>query len=108
MARRSPVPPACVPCDGCTANRLMESEAAVSRRAYAGAVLCWRCRLRHGARATVHQLPAGCSAEVNGTGFGLWCATLRTGDGRAFTGGGLSDAIAVSRAAAAARAAGAL
>jgi len=105
MRRSRNVPAAVVPCD-CCPNRLLESEAVLSRRAL-GRVLCWHCRLRT-RRATVHQVPAGCAAEVSGTGYGLWNAVLRTADGREFTGSAWTDHQALSSARAAATAAGAL
>ena len=107
MTRRTTVPPADVPCEHCP-NHLLGSEAAVSRRAYAGRVLCWHCRLRQGTRPTVHQVPAGCSVSICGTGFGLWNATLTAPDGREFVGRAWTDHQALSSARAAATAAGAL
>jgi len=102
---RTAVPVASVPCDGCP-NLLLESEARVSRRAYAGEVLCWRCRIHHGTRATVHQVPPGCSVVMVGTGYGIWIATLTAPDGREFEGSAWTDHQALSSARAKARAAG--
>lgn len=107
MPRSNNVPPAIVPCD-CCPNRLLASEAVVSRRALSGRALCWHCRLQARAVPTVHAVPAGCAAEVSGTGYGLWNATLRTADGREFAGGGWTDYEALTSARAAATAAGAL
>jgi len=105
--RRTAVPPAVVPCD-CCPNRLMESEAAGSRRALSGAVLCWRCRRRqYPAFTPVHQLPAGCAALVRPTGYGQYVCDLATPAGT-FQGGGWTDELALSRARAAATLAGAL
>lgn len=107
MARRTHVPAAVVACD-CCPNRLMESEATISRRALSGAVLCSVCRMRARSFATVHQVPAGCSVVVRGTGYGLWSAVLTAPDGREFTSAALTDHRAVACARAAAVAAGAL
>lgn len=38
------------------------------------------------------------TTETKATGYGLWFATVRTPDGREFTGGGMSEAEAVWRA----------
>jgi hypothetical protein len=102
--KRSTVPVASVLCDRCD-NCLMESEARVSRRAL-NAVLCWRCRARLGNLPSVHQAPAGCALWMAGTAFGLWRATLRTADGREFTGQAWTDHQALASARTAAVAAG--
>lgn len=104
--RRASIPAASVPCDDCP-NCLMPSEATLSRRAL-GAVLCWCCRLHARPRPTVHQVPPGCSALVSGTGYGLWSVTVRTADGREFSADAMADHLALSRALAAARVAGAI
>lgn len=103
--KRSTVPAPSVCCDGCP-NLLVESEARVSRRAYAGEVLCWRCRIHYGTRATVHQAPPGCFVLVTGTGYGIWIVTLTVPDGREFQGSAWTDHQALSSARAKARAAG--
>lgn len=98
-----PVPSVC--CDRCP-GMLLESEATLSRRALAGAALCWRCRLHTRRFRSIHQAPAGCSLMMNGTGYGLWLATLTTPDGREFIGQAFTDHQAISCARAAARNAG--
>lgn len=105
--KRTTVPTATVPCD-CCPNRLLESEAVVSRRALSGAVLCWKCRRDRRSFATVHQVPAGCSVLIAPSGYGRWDAILTAPDGRQFTAGAMTDHLALSRARAAAVAAGAL
>jgi hypothetical protein len=56
----------------------------------------------------VHQVPAGCAVLIAASGYGLWDAILTAPDGRQFTAAAMTDHQALSRARAAAAAAGAL
>jgi len=104
--KRSTVPVASVPCDRCP-NLLLESEAALSRRALKAA-LCWRCRLQARRFPTVHQAPAGCVVEIRPSGYGLFECSLVAPNGQTFTAGAWTDHGAIARARAAAVAAGAI
>lgn len=89
-------------------RKVPATSAAVCRRALSGLVLCWRCRRQHAPSFTSpHQSPAGCTETLQPSGYGRYLAQLTTPAGT-FTGSGLTEELALSRARSAARAAGVL
>lgn len=95
-------------CNYCP-RQVRAAEARLSIRACDGRVLCDLCRRRqYPIFPAVHQAPKGCAAEIRPSGYGRFECSLTAPDGRTFTSAAMTDHQALARAAAAARAAGAL